>query len=375
MIIFISNFVSPHTIPLSEYLYEKLGERFLFIETMKMTSERQSLGYSHLQSQPFVVCFEKYNSNRENYLKLIDSADTVIASYGSIDASLLSNRISKNKLTFLMSERLFKKGILKLADPKFWKALYFINSVKQKNVHLLCMGAYVSRDFGMCGFPKGKMWKFGYITNARVDTPICKKRQPTTVRLMWVGRMIWWKKPFVIIKAAEILKKKGVDFHLDVVGGGKLAGKFEACQQKSIAADSITYHGLKKGDDVQKMMNDADILLCTSNRLEGWGAVINEGMMNRCVVIANKSMGAAPYLIDDGVNGFLYSGGAKELADTIEKAIASDMSDISEKAYHNIVNNWSPEVAANKLLGLIINIEGDNKSKQPLFEKGICSLA
>lgn len=375
MIVFISNFVSPHTIPLCEALYHRLGDRFLFIETMHMTAERMSLGYSHLQSKPFVVGVDKYENNKAKYQSIINNADTVLVSYGSIDTSILAKRISDNKLTLLMSERLFKKGVFKLADPKFWKSLCFIKKIKKKNFHLLCMGAYVSRDFGICGFPKGKMWKFGYITNAKLDTPICKKRQTTTVRLMWVGRMIWWKNPFVIIKAAEILKKKGVDFHLEVVGSGKLAGKFEVCQQKSIAADSITYHGLKKGDDVQKMMNDADILLCTSNRLEGWGAVINEGMMNRCVVIANKSMGAAPYLIDDGVNGFLYSGGAKELADTIEKAISSNRSDLSEKAYKNILGNWGPEVAADKLLGLIINIENDNKSEQPLYEKGICSQA
>lgn len=372
MIIFLSNFVSPHTIPLCEQLYRQLKEEFVFIETKPMTGERQSLGYSSLQSKPFVVSYECFSKNDVKYQEVIDSADVVLASFGSIDTTLLNERILNNKLTFLMSERLFKKGVFKILDPKFWKTLLFIKKVRNKDFHLLCMGAYVSKDFGLCGFPKAKMWKFGYITNEPVSNTT-QERDSRVPNILWVGRMIWWKKPFIILEVAEILKKKGIAFHLDVVGGGKLSTKFESALQKNSAKELITYHGLKKGAEVQNMMHNSDILLCTSNRLEGWGAVINEGMYNKCIVIANRSMGAAPYLIEDGKTGYLYNGNAKVLADTIERAISNlDNGNIGENAYHYIKSNWSPEIASNKFLQLVDGINGLNQTVQ---EEGICSKA
>lgn len=375
MIVFISNFVSPHTIPLSEYIYESLGNEFLFIETKRMTEERMSLGYSNLQSKPFVVCFDKYDSAKDKYQDIIDNADAVLASFGSIDNSLLSARIRNNRLTFLMSERILKKGVLKLADPKFWKTVLFLNRIKSKNFHLLCMGAYVAHDFGLCGFPKNKMWKFGYITSEPHSPTFTSENIGNRTRILWVGRMIWWKQPFAVITAAELLKERGLDFHIDIVGGGKLSAQFEKRLKNSRAKNLITYHGLKPSHEVQSMMRDADILLCTSNRLEGWGAVINEGMYNRCAVIANKSMGAAPFLIEDGVNGFLYSGGATQLANKIETALKCDRIRLSENALKYIKENWSPEVGAEKLLALIKYINTHNRDGHIPFEIGICSPA
>ena len=62
MIVFVTNFVSPHTIPLAEKLYERTSGDFLFIETWKMSSERASLGYDKERNKPFVVSYEKYIS-------------------------------------------------------------------------------------------------------------------------------------------------------------------------------------------------------------------------------------------------------------------------------------------------------------------------
>ena len=372
MIIFVSNFVSPHTIPLCEQLYYHRGNDFLFIETKRITLERQNLGYSELQSKPFVVSYKKYIDNTKYYNGLIDSADIVMASFGSVDSSLLNCRLRNNKLTFVMSERLFKKGLIKIFDPKFWRTFLFLYRYRKKNIHLLCMGAYVSKDFGLCGFPKNKMWKFGYIT---ADPNVFEKRLEVSrvVNILWVGRMIWWKRPFDVVKAAEILKNSGIEFHLDVVGGGKLVEKFQSQLKSSNAKDMITYHGLKTGTEVQLMMQRADILLCTSNRLEGWGAVINEGMYNRCVVVASKTMGAAPYLIEDGKTGYLYQGNARALAFTIMRVIRDGkIHQIANNASDYIKENWSPEEGARKFLQLVDMIQ---HSSITVGGNGICTKA
>ena len=54
-------------------------------------------------------------------------------------------------------------------------------------------------------------------------------------------------------------------------------------------------------------MERADIYLATSDRQEGWGAVINEAMNSGCAVVADHMMGAVPYLISHEENGMIYN--------------------------------------------------------------------
>ena len=167
MIVFISNFVSPHTIPLFNEIVKQYKGDFYFIETRKMTSERSGLGYDKYRDLSFVISHEEFCLKRTYYQCLIDEAEAVLVSFGSIDINLLNERINKNRLCLLMSERLFKKGIAKIVDYRLWKNIYFFKSVYHRNVHLLCMGAYVAKDFRLCGFNHKHMWKFGYITETK----------------------------------------------------------------------------------------------------------------------------------------------------------------------------------------------------------------
>ena len=66
-------------------------------------------------------------------------------------------------------------------------------------------------------------------------------------------------------------------------------------------------------------MEKADIYVCTSNKLEGWGAVIYEGLSAGCATIATSAAGATPFLIKDGETGYAYrSGDWRSLADKLE---------------------------------------------------------
>lgn len=376
MIVFVSNFVSPHVIPLCDELSISTKCTFLFIETRSMSMERRNLGYNQLRNRKYVISYEEYFNNRIKYQKVIDEAEVVLASFCSIDNSILLGRVSSNKLTFLLSERIFKKGVLKLIDPRFWNNLYFLSRIRNKDFHLLCMGAYVANDFSRCGFPIDRMWKFGYITKLE-DNNIERKfsdKYNETIKLLWVGRMIWWKRPFHIIKAVEKLKKNGIRFTLDIIGGGELEKKIRYYINQ-LNIPEITYYGTLTNNKVREMMLASDILVCTSNRLEGWGAVINEGLNAGCLVVANEEMGATPYLIKNGITGYSYRGGFKELFKTLLEIIEKEnIKQIAQNGYMYIQESWSASVAAERLLNLISQIQ----EKSPLTEMskdGICSKA
>lgn len=369
MVIFISNFVSPHTIPFSEELYKRLGNKFLFIESRQMSAERSSLGYDKLRNKPFVVSYSQFSTNRDTYQEFIDCADMVLASYGSIDTSLLENRIATNKQTFLMSERLFKKGILKLADPKFWQTVLFVNRIKNKNFHLLCMGAYVAKDFARIGFSKDKMWKFGYTTqpSSRTVLELVAQKSTKPIKILWVGRLIWWKQPLIALKAIYKLIYDKFDIEFNVVGGGKLEKKVAEYVSKHNFQSRIHYLGLRSNEEVRQLMEDSHILLCTSNKLEGWGAVINEGMNAGCVVVANRMMGGAPYLIEDGVSGYLYNGNETYLYNKLKFILSKDnFSDVAVKGYNSITQNWSPAASASRFIDFCKSISNNT----PLFKNG-----
>ena len=370
MIVFVTNFVSPHTIPLAEKLYERTGGDFLYIETWKMSSERASLGYDKERNKPFVVSYDKYISKKDFYQDVINKANVVFASLGSIDLNILRQRAIDNRMTFLMSERLFKKGFLKLLDIKFWRTIKFINAIKDKNFYLLCMGAYVAKDFKLCGFPKNRMLKFGYTIKDNNDNfeALISQKSTHEIRFLWVGRFIWWKRPFDAIKAfAKLVDNTNLDISLTIVGGGTLQDEIINCIAKYNKKGKIRFLGQKSNEEVRQLMTESHYLLCTSNRLEGWGAVINEGISAGCIVIANKMMGAAPYLIKNEETGYLYTGKTNDLYHVLEKITKSPFSiSMARKSFDYLKSDWSADVAADRILDFIFNSKPEN------IKRGIC---
>ena len=70
--------------------------------------------------------------------------------------------------------------------------------------------------------------------------------------------------------------------------------------------DCVKILGSMPTEQVQQYMDNADISLFTSDRREGWGAVVNEAMVGGCAVVASDLAGSSKVLIENGVNGFVY---------------------------------------------------------------------
>ena len=122
-------------------------------------------------------------------------------------------------------------------------------------------------------------------------------------------------------------------------------------------------------------MEKAQIFLVTSDRNEGWGAVVNEAMNSCCSVIANHAAGAVPYLIQNGSNGFIYKDG--DIDELFDKVIwllthESFRRQMGKEAYLTIINQWNAKTAASRLLTLSQRLlEG----KGTPYSDGICSQA
>lgn len=366
-IVFVSNFLNHHQIPFCEKMIE-LCDNFNFIATQ--AGGRQ--GYQTTTDAPYVINYNSENKNKvENMIK---SADAVI--FGACPNELIDLRMRENKLSFLYSERFLKKGLWRRFIPTTRKKIKDrIVKFKNKNMYVLCASAYLSYELSLFNFPVEKCYKWGYFPECKnydIDELISNKTQNS---ILWCARLIDWKHPEIPVLVAEKLKSLNVDFKLNIIGTGALEDEIKSMIKEKNLDDFIEVIGSMPPEEVRKNMEKSQIFLMTSDRQEGWGAVLNEAMNSACAVIANKAAGAVPYLIKNGENGFAYT--KCDIDDICKKIVElfndkEKMKSVQEQAYYTISNEWNSKVAAERLIKLSNAILNGEQSPD-LFEDGICS--
>lgn len=130
--------------------------------------------------------------------------------------------------------------------------------------------------------------------------------------------------------------------------------------------------GSMKPEQVREYMEQSQIYLFTSDRNEGWGAVLNESMNSACAVVANREIGSVPYLLNNEKNGLIYDS-EEELYLCVKKLMNDSLlqRELGKAAYRTIADCWSPEIAVERLVQFICEI--CKSGSCTLFENGPCS--
>lgn len=355
----ISNYINHHQIPFSNALFEKLGDGYHFIQTEPMEEERIQMGWGvEAEKIPYVLFLDK---DLEQCKQLINDSDILLVGWMERE-DLIVDRLNSNKLTIRISERLYREGQWKAISPKGLIRKYKEHTSHRKDpVYLLCAGAYVPSDFSIVKAYPNKMFRFGYFPEFKEFTTEQlqkmhvwgNKKNQEEIQIVWAGRFIPLKHPESAIKLAESLKNQGYRFHIHMVGGGELENELKQQAKRKNLEKEITFYGFLKPEKVRTIMEKCHIHLFTSNYLEGWGAVVNEGMNSGCAEVVNVEVGAAPFLIKHGVNGLVYKDGSyddmeqqvKFLLDNPQRAAK-----IGVEAYKTIAKEWNAKEVANRLL-------------------------
>lgn len=381
-LVFISNYFNHHQQPVSDRFYElclENGGTYTFIQTEQMEQERIAMGWGEVfQQTPYL---QNYWEKPQYCQTLIDEADAVIFG-GTDEECYIQNRLRSGKFMIRYSERLYKTGRYKFVSPRGLRKKFLDHTrYAFANIYLLCSGAYVAGDFRLVLAYPFKKLKYGYFPackNYDLDCLMRKKasRNEKPVELMWAARMIDWKHPEIVIQLAASLKEKGYPFHLTMVGSGVMEKEMQILAKQKNVQDRISFVGSQNPDQVRNLMEQSDIYLATSDRQEGWGAVINEAMNSGCCVIANKAMGAAPYLIEQGKNGYVYrNGNIQEAFSYIENLIRQPQlcQQIGRAAYETIAKEWNAQVAADRLYQFME--ESLSKKNRTIYKTGPLSKA
>ena len=354
----VSNYINHHQIPLAKELYQKLGSDFAFIQTEPMEEDRVKMGWgSELSNLPYL---KLYYEEPEACAKLVMDSDIVI--FGGVeDESYIKPRLQAGKIVIRSSERLYREGQWKAVSPRGLKKKHEDHTqYRDKPVYLLCHGAYVASDFEIIKAYPEKKFQWGYFPEVKeysLDSLFFRKlhldeRGKHQVRILWAGRFLKLKHPEYAIKIACYLKRKGISFQLDMVGGGELEDKLHSMVEKNALQEQVIFHGFQPPKNVRRFMEEADIFLFTSDYLEGWGAVLNEAMNSACAVVAGHGIGAVPFLVRHEYNGLVYKTGKyKEFQEQVERLVENEAlcKELGLHAYETMTMTWNPKEAARRL--------------------------
>jgi glycosyltransferase involved in cell wall biosynthesis len=126
-------------------------------------------------------------------------------------------------------------------------------------------------------------------------------------------------------RAADLLEayaKLSPDAYLVFAGDGEERANLER-RARELKLDSIRFIGFRNQSELPSLYDLCDVFVLPSDH-EPWGLVVNEAMNAGKPVIVSDRVGAGPDLVEDGINGAVYSTrDITALADCLRRLIDS----------------------------------------------------
>lgn len=372
----VTNIVSHHQLPLARRFADVLGDNnFRFAATQAPMPERQQLGWRNEETEPWILRAGESDADYSQFMQWWENADVVICGERLIDK--LKNRIGNSNLTFYMTERWLKPplGIARLIHPRFAiMVAQFRKLSTSPFFHCLPIGHYSAIDMKRIARFRNRMWLWGYFTT-KSDTIPDYEKAGKSVKVLWCGRMLEWKRVDILIRAFSSFQAEHSDAILTLVGYGPKRKSLERLARKLLLPGSFHCLPPQSVTEVLKLMREHHIYVLTSSGYEGWGAVINEAMEEGCVVIASEATGAGKTLIRNEENGLLIKCGDWKMLGNLLSALSKNplwRIKLAKEGQRTIEETWSPKVAANRFISVCDAIIG--KKVIPLFKTGPMSI-
>ncbi|MDD3174299.1 MAG: glycosyltransferase [Herbinix sp.] len=344
-----------------------------------MDSIRKEQGWELKSSFNYEINTVHNSEAYQSALQLSKESDVIII--GSAPEIFVKERMKyrADGITYRYSERIYKRGKWRFLSPRgVIKRMDTYFRFHNRKLYMLCASAYTSADLMLHGSYLGKCYKWGYFPETihySLDDLMAKKVKGKT-ELLWCGRFIKCKHPEAAITLAILLKKQGIDFALNIIGSGERENMIRTMITENKLEECVYLLGVMKPEQVRTKMEESNIFLITSDFQEGWGAVVNEAMNSGCAVVASHAVGCAPFLINNGINGFIYkNGNINSLYRKVKELMLNRQlcENLGRKAYETIACEWNAEVAAKRLLLLTRDLMDKGHSKR--FLSGPCSKA
>jgi glycosyltransferase involved in cell wall biosynthesis len=198
----------------------------------------------------------------------------------------------------------FKGGLRRILYT--WQGLAHSSGID----FFLAMGSQGVGWYRKCLFPNSKIYRFGYVT-APADGRGPERMQIGTtdkVTLGFLGSLIPRKGGDLLIRALAGLTDRS--WRLIIVGDGGSRSSWEQLAAQGGIADQVTFTGVLLNAEAKAILGDLDLFVLPS-RFDGWGAVVNEALMQGVPVVCSDRCGARD-LLSDSWRGEAFKAGSME---------------------------------------------------------------
>ena len=384
----LTNVISPHQLPLAQEIIKHIGEtNYRYIYTDELESQRQDMGWQSQCSNNWCI---KGNENSPELLAA-DTLFSELRAMEVFDKRLAANKLTcyvserwfKPPHGFL---RMLSPSYRRMAKR-------FVNYLDSKYFHYFPQGIHAARDMmriqGLfhgdysCFFhapkvafepkPGGRIipleqairekllspqeiaWgrKHGFIRispehwndiqepgpwpNYHLWGYFVAPGNPSTTttapctpkRILWVGRMLDWKRVGTLIQALPD------SMELDLYGHGP-----DEPHLRKLAShkNNVHFHDFLPIEQVRGLLHTHDLYILPSDGGEGWGAVLNEALEEGMAVLASLESGSGATILPP--EQLFHAGDAKELRENLSSPIPRPG-----------IGEWSVSKAADYLAG------------------------
>jgi glycosyltransferase involved in cell wall biosynthesis len=163
------------------------------------------------------------------------------------------------------------------------------------------------------------------ISETKTLTKVIARKQEEFVSILFLSNLIESKGVFYLLDACFILKKKGINFKCNFIGGeGNITlNKFNEYVTKLGLLDNIIYLGKKYGEEKNKAFLESEIFVLPTYD-DCFPLVLLEAMSYSLPIISTFE-GGIPDIVDKGKNGFLVpQKDSQSLADVLEILIQNE---------------------------------------------------
>lgn len=131
-----------------------------------------------------------------------------------------------------------------------------------------------------------------------------KSNHAERMEIVFVGVLYPHKGVLIIPEVIKHLQQSKIPFHLSIIGGGICENDLRSAMKDEIASGLVELCGVVDQEKVYRRLSQAHVFLYPT-RIDSFGLVIAEAMMNGAVPVVSHLKGITDALVDHGENGML----------------------------------------------------------------------